>query len=448
MKLASLLGHTYEVLQLYFTTGKPADHLIDTFFRSRKYLGSRDRRFIAETAYGVLRHLRFYQYAAEQALGESYRMVSEEKQLSYVIAAYLASGSEGDAVTFGAIEEFIRSKNAEMTVKDFPTKIQGCEIPQAVDQAGIGLRYSFPDWMVRRFVDAYGLEGAEKLCASLNDPPSVTLRVNLLKTSVAGCQQRLEKEGIATERTPISPFGLILKNRLNVLQLQSFREGFFEVQDEGSQLLPLLIDLKSTDKVLDACAGAGGKTLELAALMKNRGEIIAADVNEFRLKELKKRARRARAFNIRTKVIDFSNPVQHEDDLKFDVVLVDAPCTGVGTIRRNPGMKWSVTESSVEEISQKQLAILSHASEFVKSEGLLVYATCTLFREENEDVIERFLLRFPHFTIHNPTVHLKRVRLDALKADPYIRLLPHIHGTDGFFCAFMRKKGESYYREL
>jgi len=440
MKYSSLLGHTYEALHEFFLTAKPADAILDRFFRSHKYLGARDRRFIAETVYGVLRHLRLSREIIAQIVGNDYAGLGEEKQLRLALVAYSVVVTSGADRSESDLREFLQDT---IPANVIDTVLKGLsEHRAAADKSsvGTGVRFSFPDWMVHRFTEEYGPVESERLCQALNEPAPLTIRVNLLKASRDECHSRLSKEHVNCEPTRYSPLGLQIPKRLNLFQLQSFREGYFEVQDEGSQILPLLIDPTPTAKVLDACAGAGGKSLEFAMLMKNRGEIVAADVHDRRLEELRKRSRRAGAHNIRTKVVDLLEVDETDIEPVFDIVLVDAPCSGVGTIRRNPGMKWTVTEETVREISEKQRRILANSARYVKQGGLLVYATCTLFREENEDVVNGFLDAHPGYELEDPTVRVERVQLHGSTSGRFVKLLPHIHGTDGFFCAFLRQR--------
>jgi 16S rRNA (cytosine967-C5)-methyltransferase len=294
---------------------------------------------------------------------------------------------------------------------------------------------------VHRFLYQYGESETEELCKSLNEQAPLTLRVNTIKTTVDECQRALKKEGIETQPTRLSPFGLLVPKRMNVFQLQTFRDGWFEVQDEGSQLLPFLLDPKPTAKVLDACAGAGGKTLELAALMKNRGEIMATDVHSTRLEELRRRTRRAGVSNVRIRQVEDVADLNDGFREHFDLVLIDAPCSGLGTLRRNPGMKWVVTEETVGEVSQKQAHILDSSSSLVKPGGIVAYATCTLFREENEAVVENFLTTHLEFTLERPPLDASKFDLNAFNAGPYVKFYPHRDGTDGFFIAVARKRG-------
>jgi 16S rRNA (cytosine967-C5)-methyltransferase len=295
---------------------------------------------------------------------------------------------------------------------------------------------------VDRLTVEYGPAISGQILESLNEPAPLTIRVNALKGTVAECRNRLASEGIESQPGAHAPWSLVIPKRFNIFGLASFKDGWFEVQDEGSQLLAHLVDPKPTAKVLDACAGAGGKTLAFAALMKNRGEIVAADVQEYRLEELRKRSRRAGAFNIRVQRTEQTSDLAATYAQSFDIVFVDAPCSGTGTIRRNPGMKWTVHEHSVSELSRKQSAILDQASVMVRPRGMLVYATCTLLAEENERVVEQFLAGHPEFRSDPPAERLAEFGLSNALAGGYVKLLPHLHGTDGFFCAFLRKMSE------
>lgn len=442
MKLSSLLGHTREVLQLVRDSGRPADQLIDSFFRSHKYLGSHDRRFVAETTYGTLRHLRKCETVLLLALGSHAEGMLPEDGFLLLAVTYLVLIDRRTPLNLADVSEAVKSGRLRPHLQLFMQALPQITIPESADPVErIGLKYSFPDWMVRRFLDQYGESETEQICQSLNGQAPLTLRVNTLKTTVEDCRKSLSEEDIQTEPTHLSPFGLLVSKRMNVFQLQAFRDGFFEVQDEGSQLLPFLIDPKPTAKVLDACAGAGGKTLELSALMKNRGEIVASDVHSTRLEELRRRTRRAGASNVRIRRVDDVAELTDRHCDYFDVVLLDAPCSGIGTLRRNPGMKWVVTEQTVHEVAQKQLHILEAGAQLVKPGGIVAYATCTLFREENEDIVEKFVSTHPDFEVVRPPLDESKFDLTPFSEGMYTKLFPHRDGTDGFFIAVIKKRG-------
>ena len=434
MQLSSLIGHTHEILTAILTTGKPADGLMDPFFRSHAYLGSRDRRFIAEQAYGLLRHLRRCQHDADYGVRDFQGAISTPDHLYLLLAVHLAGQSYDREQLDAALQTKIGDRGLSHFLHKFLPRIGTAPMPYTGAER-IGIQYSFPNWMVRTLIDEYGEQEAELLCAALNEPAPLQLRVNTLKTDVARCRERLAAEGVDTMPTKLSPFGLTVSKRINIFSSAAFREGWFEVQDEGSQMLPLLIDPKPSVKLLDACAGAGGKTLEFSVLMDNRGEILASDVRQFRLEELRKRARRAGAHNIRVRAVDDLHDLAADWTGGFDVVLVDAPCSGLGTIRRNPGMKWTVTEQTVREIAEKQRSILQAASVLLAAGGVLAYATCTVLRSENEAQIEGFLAEHSDFE-RSPSPKAGEMR--SRRPGEYV-LLPHVHGTDGFFCALMRK---------
>jgi len=443
MKLASLLGHTSELLQRVRSSDKPADSIIDTFFRSRKYLGSHDRRFIAETTYGTLRHLRNCEHRLLQSLDGRGDDMLPSDGFALLIVVYLLTIDRKTKVMPDDLSPNLKSQGLKARVASLLKIISahGQSGDDARDEP-MGLKYSFPDWMVAKLVTQFGEGETDALCRSLNEQAPITLRVNEIKSSLVECQRTLKAEGIETRRASLSPLGLHVAKRLNVFGLQAFRDGMFEVQDEGSQLLPLLLDPKPTAKVLDLCAGAGGKTLEFAALMKNRGEIIATDIHTSRLEELRKRARRAGVSNVRVQAIEDASGLEAAYRGHFDLVLVDAPCSGIGTMRRNPGMKWMVTEEMVRELSEKQFKILNSSAPLVADGGRLAYATCTLFREENEDVVEQFLRGQPEFTLS--PVPPKSTMFDsaAFFKGGYVRFLPHREGTDGFFIAVLQKRGK------
>lgn len=447
MKLTSLVSHTCEVLSSILQTfpeggsrsSAPPDAIIAAFFRARKYLGSHDRRFIAETAYGTIRHLRRIDtlLAAADAPASPGRTPAGvlQRVVMYLIAVDESRTAEGSLELGEAYrEEWTRARKA----LEAQGQLAGDRGPVATPE-DLAALYSFEPWMVREFVRDHGLENATELCRCLNVQAPLTIRANTLQTDRDSLQAMLGASGIPSQQSRLSPFGLHLTKRLNVFHLEAFRKGLFELQDEGSQLLPLLIDPKPNAKVLDACAGAGGKTLELSALMKNRGEIVAADISVRRLEELRRRARRAGAHNIRVRQADFTSDALAGAEGSFDVVLLDAPCSGTGTIRRNPGLKWTVSEASVEELVRKQSSLLAKSSQFVKAGGLVWYCTCSLLRRENEAVVEQFLSSCSSFTLMDLGPALVRLGLSDARTGSAMHLLPNRHGTDGFFCAALQR---------
>lgn len=443
MKTSSLIGHTVEVYDLILRSEHPADSTIDTFFRTHKYLGSHDRRFVAETAYGMLRQKNRIEWLCENSDAESLIPAKNPASFLGCLVYRTAFANDASAVFVNDLDAETAEKAALSLflarIEEKNSEIESGTALGSGSTSDLSLRYSYPEWMIKEWRVQFGDEETVRMCAALNAPAPLTLRVNTLKTSVEDCQEALAREKIDAERTKFSGVGLTVRKRLNIFQLDVFRKGFFEVQDEGSQILAMLVDPKPTSRVVDACAGGGGKALALAALMKNRGAIFALDTNAYRLESLRKRIRRSGVDTIRVCKIEEGHLPDGLADAS-DNVLVDAPCSGLGTIRRNPGMKWTVTPAAIAELSVKQSAILEHYAQCVKVNGRLVYSTCTMMIPENEAVVEKFLADHPQFELIEPAVILRRYGLESLSNEKYFRLKPHVHGTDGFFAAVMRRK--------
>jgi 16S rRNA (cytosine967-C5)-methyltransferase len=282
----------------------------------------------------------------------------------------------------------------------------------------------------------------DDLLAMLNTPSPTTLRVNTLKATRDACRERLRSEGIESEPTKFSPSGLNVARRFNSQSLQSYRDGWFEFQDEGSQLVSLIANPGPGSTIIDACAGAGGKSLHLAALTGDNGAILAMDVSRARLRELEARASRAGLGSIRTMLAENLSPAPAVAGAlstvpAADLVLVDAPCSGVGTIRRNPGLKWSVTQSQVERHAERQLALLTRNAQSVKAGGRLVFVTCSLLRKENEDTVAGFLASGEGSRFGPDSAAAVPAGISP-SAPGCFTLFPHRYGTDGFFIALLK----------
>jgi 16S rRNA (cytosine967-C5)-methyltransferase len=288
--------------------------------------------------------------------------------------------------------------------------------------------------MIEEWSEEYG-DSTEKFLQSLNTPARTTLRVNLLKATREECQDRLREEGIESIPTTLSPSGLKTVKRFNAQSSQAFKEGWFEVQDEGSQLVSIIAGPRPGQIVIDGCAGAGGKSLHMAERMHDEGEIVAVDVDGRRLLELQHRARRAGVTCVLTILREQLQPENFIG--KADLVFLDAPCSGTGTIRRNPWFKWSVTESLVSHFSELQLNILSFNAQFVKTGGKLVYVTCSLFKKENEEIVGKFLSTNSDFRYGTtiPSELSGQIQLH----DGCVKLTPDRYDTDGFVLHSLQK---------
>ena len=414
MHPSALLDLTTELLRAVLKLDAPADGIVSAFFRKHRALGPRERHVLAETAYAVLRRRPQLQNLAQSGSG------ALERRLAILAWA-------GDSKPL---------RNAigpnERTWLDEVKAIDTGTLPDK-------LRHNLPDWLATRLRSTLGDADFWALVGALDQPAPLDLRVNTLKARREDIQAELKALGIDALPTPHSPLGLRIQGKPPLQKLAMFNRGDVEVQDEGSQLLALLTDPKRGEMVVDFCAGAGGKTLALGAAMRSTGRLYAFDVSGHRLDALKPRLARSGLSNV--------HPAQiaHERDErikrlagKIDRVLVDAPCSGLGTLRRNPDLKWRQSPQSVAELQAKQQAILASAARLVKPGGRLVYATCSLLADENEAVAEAFGAAHPEFQPQPAAEALARAHVEApeaLVAGPHLRLWPHRHGTDGFFAA-------------
>jgi 16S rRNA (cytosine967-C5)-methyltransferase len=435
MNISSLIGHVLELIEHVEGEPQPSDRVVSEFLLPKKYLGSHDRRFISDAVYGLIRHRRLSRSLIKRFIYEHPEAINLEAPHVRHFASYMAyafATENNNPVPL----HYWQTCFPKIDLQLFTDWIRGNRsIDFLTDSiAKLSVRYSFEDWMVRQWDEQLSTE-TEQLLASLNTPAPVTLRVNLRKATRDECRTRLAEEGIQTVPTLLSPAGLMTKKRFNMQASASFKDGWFEMQDEGSQLISFLLNIKPGMTIIDACAGAGGKTLHLADLVHDEGQLFAFDVHSGRLKELESRANRAGLRCVTTMQSDDVN----SDDFaeRADVVLVDAPCSGVGTIRRNPWLKWNVTESAVQNYAEKQRAILSSYARHVKSGGTLAYATCSLFRQENEEIVKHFLSSHTYFELIDIRERLTSFGLSSPSA--FLSLYPHRHNTDGFFIALMQR---------
>lgn len=411
------LAHACAALDLILPFVEPADVVLSRYFRSYPELGSQDRAFIAESTFGVLRRKRLLEALAQQP-------GSRPLLLSYLVrVAGLSIRQLAPALLPGEAEWL-----GEIKARDSGA------LPLAV-------QLDLPDWLFDRLRAQMSEEALVALGRALQQAALLDLRVNTLRATREKAWAKLNADNIACEPTPYSPLGIRLAGKPALTKHKLFVSGTIEVQDEGSQLLGFLVAPTRHDTVVDFCAGAGGKTLLLGAMMHSQGRLYAFDVSEKRLAKLKPRLKRSGLSNIHPHVI------LHENDTKvkrlagkIDRVLVDAPCSGLGTLRRNPDLKWRQTPESVAELVQKQNGILAAAAKLVKPGGRLVYATCSLLREENEGVVERFLAQHEAFALEPCAPLLQRHGI-ALDTGEMLHLDTALHGTDGFFAAALTRRG-------
>ena len=393
----------------------PADAKLGRFFRENRELGVKDRAFVAESVYGVLRRKSLLAYLAD---GEDPRKLL----LAWLLRVQGMSLRELEAVLNKQQKEWAQEIKAKST--------------ENISQA---MQADLPEWLWQSLVAQYGETEALAIARSLQQPAPLDLRVNLLKATRDEVVQRFENERAQLTLTPYSPVGLRMPERMNISRHPLFTEGKIEVQDEGSQLLAQLVAPRRGEMVADFCAGAGGKSLAMGALMRNTGRIYAFDVSEKRLQNLGVRLKRSGLSNLHSQLISSeSDPKLKRLQGKFDRVLVDAPCSGLGTLRRNPDLKWRQSPDDIQELTAKQQSILDRASRLVKGGGKLVYATCSLLKEENEQVVEAFLAAHPDFRQVNAAEILAQQQI-PLDTGSHVKLLPHTHQTDGFFAAVLER---------
>lgn len=419
----ALLEATADLVGLVLKFDHPADQVVSRFFRDHREFGPRERATLAETVYTVLRKKLLFDHLSPSGSG------SKERRMAIL--------------GFHGPRDFLKSALND-TEKRW---LDNCDAVKPEDLLERH-RHNLPEWLVAPLKAQLG-DGFWPLVESLQQPAPLDLRVNALTDKRAEVKAELAKAAIKSEVTPFSPWGLRIEGKPALTKLDAFARGAVEVQDEGSQLLALLLDAKRGEMVVDFCAGAGGKTLAIGATMRNTGRLYAFDTSAHRLDALKPRLARSKLSNVHPAAI-----AHERDDRikrlagKIDRVLVDAPCSGLGTLRRNPDLKWRQSPKSVEELTAKQTAILQSAARLVKSGGRLVYATCSVLPEENEAIAEAFGVANPDFEPVDAAELLQGLKVEGFEAlcaggadgRRYLRLWPHRHSTDGFFAAVWNRK--------
>ncbi|OUS14912.1 RNA methyltransferase [Nonlabens dokdonensis] len=397
----NLVLATVDALHNIFNDGKYADQAIQKILKRDTRWGSRDRGFIAETTYDIVRYKRLFASIAK---------VSEPF-------------NKQDLWRLTSVWIVLKGHDLPAWEEYFNTPVR--RIKGGLDEVRNNrkMRESIPDWLDEMGVEELGNIWEQEITA-LNEQAPVVLRANTLKTDVATLKEKLIAEEILTTTHERFPDALILNERANVFRTKLFTDGFFEVQDAGSQLIAAYLEPKPGERIMDACAGAGGKALHLAAMMENKGQIIATDIYQSKLNELKRRTRRAGVHNVETRLIDSTKVIKKLHN-KMDAILIDAPCSGLGVLRRNPDAKWKLQPEFIENIKETQQEILQSYSKVVKSGGRMVYATCSIFPSENEMQVETFL---------------KSEAGTDFELEKSQTLYAHRDGFDGFFMARMKKK--------
>ncbi len=410
---------------------RPAERVVNDYLRQRRYIGSKDRRAVTALTYDVLRHHARLAWWLQRGRGSA--TAPRQQLLAYLL---LCEHEDPEALS----RLFDGSRYAPPPLSDEEAALVGRleAAAREPEQPPAWVANEVPEWIMPRFEAAFGA-GAEKEAAALLQEAPVDLRVNTLLGNREDAAAALAEEGIETTPTPLSPRGLRLAGRRALRASNAFGAGLVELQDEGSQLAALLCDARPGMAVADVCAGGGGKTLALAAEMKGQGRLLAMDAEQARLDRSALRLKRAGAGFVERRVV--KNLAAAEDlHGTFDRVLVDAPCSGSGAWRRHPDARWRLTPEALEGYRAAQRDVLRQAAALVKPGGRLIYVTCSLLPEENQDQAEAFLADAPDFA----ALPLGEVWADVLDTpfpgdDPYLTLTPARHGTDGFFVAVFRR---------
>ena len=425
VRITSLIvGELTRALAVILKLDGPADQLMKAFFKSNPKLGSRDRAILAEAIFYALRHL----------ASISYRMKPIAPARAPKVAALLT-----------LLLQYGREAVPDSILGTDKGPLENM-LSASIEKAAPEVAAEMPFWLYDRICKQYGPKESKEIFKASQEGAPLDLRVNILKAKREDVLKELEEHGVKGEVTPFSPDGIRLIDKPSLIRWPMYQEGRIDVQDEGSQLVARLLGAKRGEMVCDFCAGAGGKTLAIGAAMRSTGRLYAFDVNEKRLAGLTPRMRRAGLSNVHPMAI------RNEKDLrvkrlrgKFDRVLVDAPCTGTGTLRRNPDLRWRLNVKELERINALQKSILEEASKLVKAGGRLVYATCSLLEEENQAVVRDFLSRHPEFEALSATEVLAKqgielpLRIQERFGNDLV-MLPTLTQTDGFFGAVLKKK--------
>ncbi len=405
-----------EALTVILPARAPADAQLRQYFHEHRNLGHRDRGLVADTVYAALRRRRMLEHVTPEATPLEIALATIVKLMG---------------VGLGQIEAVLRPGE-----KAWLTELKA----RSLDELPFEIRADLPDWVIERLRAVMPDEELLALARGLQQPAPLDLRVNAMKAPREAVLDRLAFDHIEAAPTRYSPLGVRLREKPALNQHPMFVAGAVEVQDEGSQLLGMLVEPRRGEMVVDFCAGAGGKTLQMGATMSSSGRLYAFDVSDKRLDHLAPRLKRSGLSNV------FPQRIANENDAKvkrlrgkIDRVLVDAPCTGLGTLRRNPDLKYRQTAESVAELNAKQRAILAAAAALVKPGGRLVYGTCSLLREENEAIVDEFVAAHPEFHVVPAGEILKRQGVEVPGTERYLRLYPHVHDTDGFFAAVLER---------
>lgn len=408
----------------------------------------RDESFIREVVYGVIENKLYLDYVIQKFSKVKFNKINEKVKIILRMGIYQIifmnkvpdSAACNESVKLakkishfgvvGFINGLLRNISRNKNNITLPNKKEN-------HVKYLSIKYSHPEWMVKRWIRQFGFEFTESLCAKNNERPKLVIRVNTLKLSRNELINILKEKGYDVLESKISNFGIIINNPVKITELEEYKKGFFTIQDESSMLVAEILNPKPSSLVIDLCSAPGGKATHIAQLMNNKGSVISRDIHKHKLKLIEQNSKRLDIRIIKTEMYD---ALKVDDNFvnKADYCLVDAPCSGLGIIRRKPDIKWNKTEEDIKEIKKIQLKILENASKYLKENGTLVYSTCTIDKEENVDVINEFLARNKNFKLI-PIKSNENNFINKFENDGYMELFPNIFDTDGFFIAKLIK---------
>jgi len=437
--------------------GKPLlDEILSQVLTKSVLPDERDRALVGELVNGVIRHLYFIDFVLGRFVKEPLEKMDSEVRNVLRMGAYqiLYTRIPERAVIAEALKLLTKRRRGQW-IKNLvnavlrrvaENKESLPEPPKVNPVIYLSVKYSFPEWLIKRWIERFGFRETEKLLEASNARPPLVIRVNPLKVSRDNLLTYLKKDQVPEAKAcPYSPQGIILKGfRGKVTELKPYHFGWISVQDSASQLVTILLNPKPGEVVLDACAGVGGKTTHMVELMENKGVVWAFDLYPWRLEKLKENFQRLGLKPPKVVQGDVVEELKKHGSPKFDRILIDAPCTGTGVIRKHPDIKWARKEEDFTNIPEKQLRLLKGLAPYLKKGGILVYATCSLEPEENEEVLKRFLEEHPEFEVEKLPKILTKLKLDKVKelleGEEFLRTYPHKHDMDGFFVARLRKR--------
>ncbi len=431
---------------------KTLDSILEAFSDKTDLLSKKDRSLLNALVYGVIRWRGRLDYIIGHFSNTPLTRINPKVlniiriglfQIIYLsripvsaavnTSVELAKSSAAPWIT-GFVNAILRNAAKKFEAVPFPD-------PKKDPVSAIAAQSSFPKWLIKRWLHRYGQKETAQLCDAVNAIPPITIRTNTLKTTRDKLLNSLKKEVEKIECTTYSPDGIsFFKPNSSIPEIKSFKDGLFVVQDEAAQLVTLLLDVRPGDTVLDACAGLGGKTGHIAQIMKNQGTIFAIDKNERKLSRLASEMKRLGISIITPLTCDLEKPLDIKGVKLFDRILLDAPCSGIGALRRNPDIKWATSKKNLNYFKEKQLLFLKNLACLVKPSGILVYAVCSIEPEENEEVVKEFLSRHSEFEIKNVSGMLSYSHTSVVSGEGYLKTLPHKNNMDGFFSVCFQKK--------